>query len=586
MRVVRNIIALLINQVGNWIITLILTIALPRYLGVNEFGLYSFALAFVGFFALGMKLGTGTYLSWRIPREPELAGRLTFNTLLLQLPLILVCSVVAIVVLPLLDPTPLLLHVMLLLLLATSISSLSATLSSGLTGLQIMKIPAFIMLGGAALDTGLVVAGMRFDISLVVIAALSALSEVAIFVVMAIYALPRLRLNFHVDPTLWRAILLGGMPFFAWSVVLLFYWQVDITMIKIMVPHDANVIIGWYAAASRLTNIPLFLPMIVIAPLLPALSAERNADSPKFRDMVSRSLRLVTLVALPAGVGVFILANEITELLNYPKGFEYVSTLLRILAFNVPLVAIDMILGTVLIAAARQRAWTIVGIVAGVFNPLVNLWAIPYTQNNPSIGNGAVGAAVVTVATELVMFIGALYLRPKGVFTHWDIWYVGRCLIAAGIMAPVVYFFVKAQVGLFPAIIYGAITYATVAYTLKLVRDDDILSLVSIVTSRVGVQLPFKGQTGTFARIPVVGANPSESLENPLHTTSEWAASAASSGWLAAASAPVLSSENWVNIIYSDDDLDETTLHETIPMHIAPSPAGESVPRLRSSGVR
>ena len=441
MRVVRNIIALLINQVGNWIITLILTIALPRYLGVNEFGLYSFALAFVGFFALGMKLGTGTYLSWRIPREPELAGRLTFNTLLLQLPLILVCSAVAIIVVPLLDPTPLLLHVTLLLLLATSISSLSATLSSGLTGLQIMKTPAFIMLGGAALDTGLVVAGMRLHISLVVIAALSALSEVAIFVVMAIYALPRLRLNFHVDPTLWRAILLGGMPFFAWSVVLLFYWQVDITMIKVMVPDDADAVVGWYAAASRLTNIPLFLPMIVIAPLLPALSAERNADSPKFRDMVSRSLRLVTLVALPAGAGVFILSNQITELLNYPPGFEAVSLLLRILAFNVPLVAIDMILGTALIAASRQRAWTIVGVFAGVFNPLVNLWAIPFTQR--ALWQRRHRRGVVTVATELVMFVGALYLRPKGVFTRWDIWYVGRCLIATAVMVPVVILFVK-----------------------------------------------------------------------------------------------------------------------------------------------
>ena len=586
MRVVRNIIALLINQVGNWIITLILTIALPRYLGVNEFGLYSFALAFVGFFALGMKLGTGTYLSWRIPREPELAGRLTFNTLLLQLPLILVCSAVAIIVVPLLDPTPLMLHVTLLLLLATSISSLSATLSSGLTGLQIMKIPAFIMLGGAALDTGLVVAGMRFDISLLVIAALSALSEVAIFVVMAIYALPRLRLNFHVDPTLWRAILLGGMPFFAWSVVLLFYWQIDITMIKAMVSHDADAVVGWYAAASRLTNIPLFLPMIVVAPLLPALSAELNANSPRFRDMVSRSLRLVTLVALPAGAAVMVLSNQVTDLLHYPPGFGPVSILLRILALNVPLVAIDMILGTALIAAARQRAWTIVGVVAGVFNPLVNLWAIPFTQR--VYGNGAIGAAAVTVATELVMFVGALYLRPKGVFTRWDGWYVARCLIATAVMVPVVILFSRiANVGLFASMLYGAITYATVAYTLKLVRDDDILSLVSIVTSRVGVQLPFKGQTGTFARIPVVGANPSESLENPLHTTSEWAAAAASSGWLAAsASAPMLSSENWVNIIYSDDDLDDTALHETIPMHIAPSPAGESVPRLRSSGVR
>jgi O-antigen/teichoic acid export membrane protein len=585
MRVVRNIIALFINQVGNWIITLVLTIALPRYLGVNEFGLYSFALAFVGFFALGMKLGTGTYLSWRIPREPEMAGRLTFNTLLLQLPLILVCSAVAIIVLPLLDTNPLLLQVALLLLLATSISSLSATLSSGLTGLQIMKIPAFIMLGGAALDTGLVLAGMHFNISLVVIAAFSALSEVAIFVVMAIYALPRLHLNFHIDPTLWRAILLGGLPFFAWSVVLLFYWQVDITMIKAMVPHDADAVVGWYAAASRLTNIPLFLPMIVVAPLLPALSAERNADSPKFRDMVSRSLRLVTLVALPAGAAVMVLSNQVTDLLHYPKGFEPVSILLRILALNVPLVAIDMILGTALIAAARQRAWTVVGVIAGIFNPLVNLWAIPFTQAR--FGNAAIGAAVVTVATELVMFGGALYLRPKGVFSRWDAWYAARCLIATAVMVPVVILFSRvAEVGLFASMIYGAITYAAVAYSLKLVRDDEILSLVSIVTSRVGVQLPFKGQTGTFARIPVVGADPSESLENPLHTT-EWAASASASSWLAAAaSAPVLSSENWVNIIYSDDDLDETALHETIPMHIAPTALNGPPSQLHSSGVR
>jgi hypothetical protein len=313
--------------------------------------------------------------------------------------------------------------------------------------------------------------------------------------------------------------------------------------------------------------------MIVIAPLLPALSAERDANSPKFRDMVSRSLRLVALVSLPAGIGVMILSNQITDLLHYPKGFGPVSILLRILALNVPLVAIDMILGTALIAAARQRAWTVVGVIAGIFNPLVNFWAIPFTQR--IFGNAAIGAAVVTVATELVMFAGALYLRPKGIFT--------RCAIAAAVMAPVVILFSRlTNVGLFASIIYGAITYATVAYTLKLVRDDEILSLVSIVTSRLGVQLPFNGQTGLFPRVPVVGADPSESLENPLHTATEWTAS---SGMLAA-EAPLLSNENWVQIIYQDDDVDETSLNETLPLRIAPTPASESVPRLRSSGVR
>jgi O-antigen/teichoic acid export membrane protein len=584
MQVVRNILALLANQVGTWLITLVLTIVLPGYLGVNNFGLYSFAIAFVGFFALGMRLGTGTYLTWRIPREPEVAGRLTFNTLLVQLPLILACSVAAIIILPFIDSNPLAFQIMLIVLVANCISSLSGTMSSGLAGLQIMKIPAFITLFSAGIGTILVLIGTRPQVQLPVagIAAISVFSEVITFVVLGSYALRKLHLRFHVDPTLWRAILLGGMPFFAWSVVLLFYWQIDITMIKIMVPNHSDAVVGWYAAASRLTNIPLFLPMIVVAPLLPALSAERNADSPKFRDMVSRSLRLVTLVALPAAAGVMVLSNQITELLHYPAGFGPVSILLRILALNVPLVAIDMILGTALIAAARQRAWTFVGILAGIFNPVINLWAIPFTQS--VYGNAAIGAAFVTVATELVMFAGALYLRPKGVFTRWDIWYVGRCLIATAVMVPVVILFSRiANVGLFASMVYGAITYAAVAYTFKLVRDDEILSLVSVITSRVGVQLPFKGQTGTFARIPVVGADLSESLENPLHLTGEWAATSA---WLATANKPLLSSENWVNIIYADDDMDDTALHETLPMRISPSAAGESLPQLRSSGAR
>jgi hypothetical protein len=98
------------------------------------------------------------------------------------------------------------------------------------------------------------------------------------------------------------------------------------------------------------------------------------------------------------------------------------------------------------------------------------------------------------------------------------------------------------------------------------------------------VQLPFKGQTGTFARIPIVGADPSESLENPLHTTSEWAAS---SGWLAAAaSAPVLSSEKWVNIIYADDELDEIALYETMPLRASPTTLDGPPSELRSSGIR
>src|SRR5262245_578034 len=207
MQVVRNILALLANQVGTWLITLTLTIVLPTYLGVNSFGLYSFAIAFVGFFALGMRLGTGTYLTWRIPREPEVAGQLTFNTLLVQIPLILACSAAAIIILPFIDSNPLALQVMVIVLIASSISSLSGPLSAALTGLQIMKTPAFIMLFSSAIGMTLIVMGTRLHINLTGIAAIGVVSEVITLIALAAYSLRKLHLRIDVDPTLWRPIL-------------------------------------------------------------------------------------------------------------------------------------------------------------------------------------------------------------------------------------------------------------------------------------------------------------------------------------------------------------------------------------------
>src|SRR5690242_13979716 len=137
MRVIRNILALLANQVGTWLITFIITLALPSYLGPTRFGTYSFAFSYVGFFALGMQLGIGTYLTWRIAREPEMANRLTFNALLMQVPLGLACSLVALLVLPLIDSTPGASILIALVAVNTVLATLNATCVAALAGFQI-----------------------------------------------------------------------------------------------------------------------------------------------------------------------------------------------------------------------------------------------------------------------------------------------------------------------------------------------------------------------------------------------------------------------------------------------------------------
>jgi O-antigen/teichoic acid export membrane protein len=480
-RVARNILALLLNQLGTWTITFVLTLVVPKYLGVQLFGLYSFVTTFVGFLALGMTLGTGTYLTWRIAREPEQAGRLTVNTLALQLPLGLLCAAVAFFVLPLFDQRPYVLPLMLLMLASTLLSSLGQTCTAALGGLQNMRTPALLWLASSALGMVLVLVCVHLHGSLLLLATFGLATQSTALLSILIYTHRRIRLFQRIEFDLWPKIVAGGLPFLAWSAVLLFYGQVDIPMLKLI---SGDVAVGWYAAASRISSIPGFLPTIVVTAILPALSHERTADSPHFRSLASRSLRLVAAVTVPASVGTLMLAGSFTSLLHYPASFGQVAPVITLLSINIPFIALDMVLGTVLIALGRQKAWTGVGIVAAVLNPLANLWVIPFTQH--TYGNGAIGAALTTIMSEVIMLIGALILRPRNIFTPGDVFYMFRCALAAAVMVPAVWALSLAGIGIVPAVGYGMLLYAMAAYTLQVIRNDDLKGLLAVAGAKMG----------------------------------------------------------------------------------------------------
>jgi O-antigen/teichoic acid export membrane protein len=482
-RVARNIVALLINQLGTWSITLVLTFVVPPYLGAKTYGLYGFVLFYAGFFALLMGMGTATYLTWRIAREPEQAPRLTFNTLVMQIPLCLLCGALALLLLPLLDGEPLVMMAALGVIVSTMFGTLSGTCAAALGGFQNMRTPAFIGLGMSALSAGLVVVAVQRNLGLLALIAAGLISQVIGTTVMLAYTQRRIHLRPQLDFRLWPKIILGGLPFFGWSAILVLYSQVNIPLLKAL---SGDTVVGWYTIANRITGIPVFLPSIVITAILPALAHERTAESLAFRALASRGLRLVTAVGIPACVGTLLLAPTVIHLLHYPASFNPAVPVIVILAFNMPVVALDMVMGTVLIALGRQKAWMVVGLVAGVVTSLLNLWLIPYTQH--LYGNGAIGAALTTLLSEVIMFGGAMYLRPRSIFTGGDVWYMVRCLLAAVVMLPAVGLGSEGGSHLYRSVAYGMFVYALAAYAFQIVTNDDLKGLVLVVSNRLGIE--------------------------------------------------------------------------------------------------
>jgi O-antigen/teichoic acid export membrane protein len=188
-------------------------------------------------------------------------------------------------------------------------------------------------------------------------------------------------------------------------------------------------------------------------------------------------------VGTPMAVGVALTAGNIIELLHYNSGFQQAIPLIRILAFHIPIVGMDMVLAIALTAKDRQKAWLVVGCVAALFNPALNFIAIPWT--NHRFGDGAIGASIVTVATEVVMMIGAIYLKPTGVLDRATRSFLVRSVAASVVMIPPVV--LAGRTPLIVKVAIGVTAFSIASLSLRLVsirgsRDAVVQVLRSIRT--------------------------------------------------------------------------------------------------------
>ncbi|HEX8967489.1 MAG TPA: polysaccharide biosynthesis C-terminal domain-containing protein, partial [Chloroflexota bacterium] len=273
-------------------------------------------------------------------------------------------------------------------------------------------------------------------------------------------------------------IVRSGFPFLSWQITLAVYGGIDRLLLGAMVPVDE---VGWYAAAYRIIGMTVFLPTLVVNPLFPALS--RSLDEPEtLRRTIAQTMRVLLVVMGGLASASIAVAPGIPRLLGWPADFEGAVPLMFVLALHLPVVAVDMVLGVVLMAIHREQRLVFVGLGAVVFNVAANLVCIPLFQQ--AAGNGAMGSAVVTVLTELFMCAGAVVLIPKHLLDVSVIWVAGRLVLAglAGIIAGFTALSILGTGLLFlPLALAGAgfaavLAFAAVAVVLRAVVAADVRS--------------------------------------------------------------------------------------------------------------
>lgn len=464
-RIARGAIALFSTQPLTWAASVATAILVPRYLGDAGLGEWGVAWSIAALAANIAALGMQTFLTRKVALDPAHAAAHAWGGIAISTLCSITLSVFVMVSVTMSSEAELPPAVVAVALLGGLLSTIQALFQAVLVGLGRNGRYAISLAGTQILIAALGVTVLMLGGDVFAYACAACVGwAISTAAVVATSGLPFTR-DALTGRHLWM-LARGGFPFLGWNVALRIRGGVDVILTGILLQPN---VAGWLVAAYRVINVPVFIPTIVTTPLLPVL-ARSAEDRPLFRRLLSGSLETVLFLTVPISAGIFAMAPVIPGVLEWSDSLQNTIPVIMVLAFQQPLVATDMVLGVSLIALGLERPWVRYMVAAAVFNPIANFFVIPFAQD--AIGNGAVGAAAVEIVTELLLFIAALHLTPRGLLGR-DV--LARCLrvLAAGAVLIVVTRLLLPY-GTVAAVLGGGTTYLVVAVALGVVRIEQL----------------------------------------------------------------------------------------------------------------
>jgi len=166
--------------------------------------------------------------------------------------------------------------------------------------------------------------------------------------------------------------------------VLLQFWQGD-------------KVAGWYDAGRKWVDNLNFIPSIFTFAVFPLMSRQAAQDRSNLRRSYRLSVKLLTMVALPAAVLITLLATPLVGLLSGSEFLPYGAVVLKILIWAILFGWINSLTNYVLIALDRQRYVLLVSGARVMFTVIANLLLVSRF--------GYIASAWIIVCGELLLVL-------------------------------------------------------------------------------------------------------------------------------------------------------------------------------------
>ncbi|MBW3534808.1 MAG: flippase [Gemmatimonadetes bacterium] len=371
----------------NTVLAAVVAILLIQHLGRDEYGVLTTIYSYLSFFIILTSVGVDTVVQRDVARAPERAAEIVSRALGLRLALSVGSLVLAVLLLPLLRPTPRVAILVIVALASFPFSFHSLFLVRYSVELR-MGLPKLVFGVWSILLTltklGLIALGAP-------LAAFVFLEPVSAAVIYAVSRVLGRRSGLDVSPRLdrqgWMGLLRLSWPVAVASLFIQVYLRIDHLMLYRMSGEGA---VGLYGAATRLIEFPYVIPVVFMASAFPLLARFEAESADRLRRATELSFRAMALVSLPMAVAIALYGGGVMVLL-LGEEFAAAVPILTVLAWAVPPAFANGVLLNRLFSTGHPQVGAWAAGLTAFLNVGLNLALIPR--------HGGVGAAWATAVS-------------------------------------------------------------------------------------------------------------------------------------------------------------------------------------------
>lgn len=392
LRIVDNISWLFFDKILRMGVGLLVGVWVARYLGPEQFGQMNYAIAFVALFGAIAGLGLNGIVIRDIVRDPESANVTLGTAFILQAFAGLLAMVLAIVTIAILKPDDEFTRIMVIVMSVSLILKATDAIKYWFEAHVQSRYVVWIENGVFVIMAMFRVAMILTEASLMAFVWLTLVETLIISIGLVWLYVTRISLSelFNVSISRAKTLMNDSWPLLFSAIAVTLYMRIDMIMLEEMSSARE---VGIYAAATRISEIWYFIPMVIVSSVSPSLVVLFNKNKALYLSGLRRLYSLMFWLSIIGSSLIFAFSEFIATTL-FGNEFSGTASVLSIHLWSGIAVFLGVASSQYLLIEQLQKYSLYRTLIGVVFNVALNLIFIP--------SMGAKGAALATLISYFI----------------------------------------------------------------------------------------------------------------------------------------------------------------------------------------